>query len=197
MSTHHGFWIAATDNRVFDGIVTRHLIGHGNIIAIHAYLKSDSYSFSDIVGRLKVLPPSPPVRVLFYTWAGRKPTGVDTIGSVPTLDETVVEVDDTKTTARFALVDGSIGLGRGDDPRRRQFRGMPLPGSQFSSLPVIGGGTTMTPDGKWHTLVMSFDMACARSGRFTFRRALFARLLGSLDIKRLRLDVGRLPPTPR
>ena len=81
MSTHHGFWIAATDNRVFDGIVTRHLIGHGNIIAIHAYFKSDSYSFSDIVGRLKVLPPSPPVRVLFYTWAGRKPTGVDTIGS--------------------------------------------------------------------------------------------------------------------
>ena len=87
MSTHHGFWIAATDNRVFDGIVTRHLIGHGNIIAIHAYFKSDSYSFSDIVARLKVLPPSPPVRVLFYTWAGRKPTGVDTIGSVPTLDD--------------------------------------------------------------------------------------------------------------
>ena len=74
---------------------------------------------------------------------------------------------------------------------------MPLPGSQFSSLPVIGGGTTMTPDGKWHTLVMNFERACARSGRFTFRRALFARLLGSLDIKRLRLDVGRLPPTPR
>jgi hypothetical protein len=565
MSTHRGFWIAATDNRVFDGIVTRHLIGHGNIIAIHAYFKSDSYSFSDIVGRLKVLPPSPPVRVLFYYMGGSKATAVDTIGSVPTLDdmenqlglllkdketgdtlvvsdgarefialdprvpkarawlsdrvrtiadlvgsdgvaldgairspefldqihdpdglypgdfdkmiscvaertltifnnlsarsdqeellkvahgasierfglndtisrppsfaadllpyieaigdpdhddrtflvfgrasrnetpyttydedwrwqrylycayllaaeantrwkqhagfltspsggragglevysdalhnlgralgtytvedgcyrraferglvlivpsesrrpttvsiarpmftpegtaivgdlsvapgegqlllpraparppalrrefapktdplwrwsalrqesnvwhlrlddipddadqcehdlaldlvryrtarglatlwyrttdpsarvETVVEVDDTKTTARFALVDGSIGLGRGDDPRRRQFRGMPLPGSQFSSLPVIGGGTTMTPDGKWHTLVMSFDMACARSGRFTFRRALFARLLGSLDIKRLRLDVGRLPPTPR
>jgi hypothetical protein len=87
MSTHHGFWIAATDNRVFDGIVTRHLIGHGNIIAIHAYFESDSYSFADIVGRLKVLPPSPPVRVLFYTWAGRKPTDGDTIGSVPTLDD--------------------------------------------------------------------------------------------------------------
>ena len=85
----------------------------------------------------------------------------------------------------------------GDDPRRGQFRGMPLPGSQFSSLPVIGGGTTMTPDGQWHTLVMNLETACARSGRFTFRRALFARLLGSLDIKRLRLDAGRLPPTPR
>lgn len=565
MSTHHGFWIAATDNRVFDGIVTRHLIGHGNIIAIHAYFESDSYSFADIVGRLKVLPPSPPVRVLFYTWAGRKPTDGDSIGSVPTLDdmenqlnlllkdketgdpltisegarefialdprvpkarawlsdrirtvadlvrsdgvaldsairsprflnqiddpdgrypgdfdsmicgiaertltifnnlsarsdqeellkvahgasierfglndrisrppsfaadllpyidaignpdyddrtflvfgrasrnetpyttydedwrwqrylycayllaagantrwkqhagfltspfggrasglevyadalhdlgralgtytvedgcyrraferglvlivpsesrrpatvsiarpmftpegkrisgelsvapgegqlllplaparppalrreftpktdplwrwsalrqesnvwhlhlddpeddddqcehdlaldlvryraarglatlwyrttdasarvETVVEVDDTKTTARFALVDGALGLGRRDDPRRGQFRGVPPPASQFSSLPVIGGGTTMTPDGRWHTLAMNLETACARSGRFTFRRALFARLLGSLDIKRLRLDVGRLPPAPR
>jgi hypothetical protein len=147
-------------------------------------------------------PPSPPVRVLFYTWAGRKPAGVDTIGSVPTLDDMENQpgllLKDKETGDTLVVSDGgSIGLGRGDDPRRRQFRGMPLPGSQFSSLPVIGGGTTMTPDGKWHTLVMNFDMACARSGRFTFRRALFARLLGSLDIKRLRLDVGRLPPTPR
>ena len=49
MSTQHGFWIAATDNRVFDGIVTRHLIAHGDIIAINAFFQSASYSFSDIV----------------------------------------------------------------------------------------------------------------------------------------------------
>jgi hypothetical protein len=41
MSTQHGFWIAATDNRVFDGIVTRHLVAHGNIIAIHAFYEYD------------------------------------------------------------------------------------------------------------------------------------------------------------
>jgi len=37
MSTQHGFWISATDNRVFDGIVTRHLATHGTIIASHAF----------------------------------------------------------------------------------------------------------------------------------------------------------------
>jgi hypothetical protein len=84
MSTQHGFWIAATDNRVFDGIVTRHLIAHGDIIAINAFFQSASYSFSDIVRRLKVA--SPAIRVLFYTWAGRKFMGGDTIGATPTLD---------------------------------------------------------------------------------------------------------------
>jgi hypothetical protein len=90
MATQHGFWIDTTDNRVFDGIVIRHLIAHGDILAINAFYQSPesyqppAYSFADIVRRLKAA--SSAVRVLFYTWAGRKRTEADTIGAVPTLD---------------------------------------------------------------------------------------------------------------
>jgi len=66
--------------------------------------------------------------------------------------ETVVEVDDSQEMARFALVDGSLEIRRDNPPRQGQFRGMAPPGSQFARLPVIAGGTTMTPDGRWHTL---------------------------------------------
>jgi hypothetical protein len=51
MSTRHGFWIAVNDNHVFDGIVIRHLIAHGDIVTINAFYESDSYSFANIVGR--------------------------------------------------------------------------------------------------------------------------------------------------
>jgi hypothetical protein len=114
--------------------------------------------------------------------------------------ETVVEVDDTSNSselARFALVDGALEIGRGNDPRQGQFRGVPPPASQFFRLPVIGGGTPMKSDGRWHTLVMDLDVACARSRRYLFRRALFTRLLGTLDIKRLRLDNRRVPARKR
>jgi len=90
MATQHGFWIDATDNRVFDGIVTRHLVAHGDIVAINAFYRSPdfyqppAYSFADIVRRLKA--DSSAIRVLFYTWAGRKRTNADKIGAVPTLD---------------------------------------------------------------------------------------------------------------
>jgi hypothetical protein len=56
MATQHGFWVSASDNRVFDGFVTRHhLIAHGDIVAINASYVSASYSFSfsNIVHRLK------------------------------------------------------------------------------------------------------------------------------------------------
>ena len=86
MATLHGFWILVTDNRVFDGIVTEHVTAHGDIVVIHGYHHSHSepYSFENIVSRLHAA--DPPIRVLFYTWAGRKPLGGTTIGSVPTLD---------------------------------------------------------------------------------------------------------------
>lgn len=71
MATQHGFWVAALDNRVFDGFVTRHLVACGDIIVLNAHYQAPSYSFANIVRRLKRLSPS--VRVLFYTWAGRKP----------------------------------------------------------------------------------------------------------------------------
>ena len=111
--------------------------------------------------------------------------------------ETVVEVDDTKVTARFVLIDGSLATGRGGDPRQGQFRGIPPRASQFFRVPVIGGGTPMTSDGRWHTLVMDLDAACASSRRYRFRRGLFTRLLGTLDIKRMRLDSKRIPATKR
>ena len=121
----------------------------------------------------------------------RAPRGLATL-SYRTTDpsarvETVVEVDDSKEMARFALVDGSLDIRRDNPPRQGQFRGMAPPGSQFARLPVIAGGTAMTPDGRWHTLVMNLGAACFRSGRYSFRRALFMRLLGSMDIKRVRL----------
>jgi hypothetical protein len=84
MATQHGFWVAAHDNRVFDGFVTRHLITYGDIIVVNAHYQAASYSFANIVHRLKLLAPS--VRVLFYTWAGRKPMDGDMIGAVPTLE---------------------------------------------------------------------------------------------------------------
>src|SRR5262245_63798923 len=83
MSARHGFWVTATDNRVFDGVVTRHLVTHGDTMVIHGFHDSDSYPFSNIVERLHE---TPGIRVLFYTWGGRKPLGGTTIGSVPTLD---------------------------------------------------------------------------------------------------------------
>jgi hypothetical protein len=84
MSTPHGFWIEYIDNRAFDGIVTRHLVAHGDIVVIHGFHHSDPYPFPDIVRRLRVLRPG--IRVLFYTWAGRKRLGATSIAAVPTLD---------------------------------------------------------------------------------------------------------------
>jgi hypothetical protein len=102
--------------------------------------------------------------------------------------ETVVEVDDEETTARFALIDGALPLGKEGQSRQGQFRGIAPRASQFFDLPVIAGGTPLAPDGQWHTLAMDLDGACRRSRRYGFRRALFMRLLGSLDVKRVRLD---------
>src|SRR4030095_10881739 len=84
MSTQHGFWVLVTDNRVFDGVVTRHVIANSDIIALHAFYDSAPYRFSDIVDRLHA--PGTGIRVLFYTWCGRKPLGGTTIGATPTLD---------------------------------------------------------------------------------------------------------------
>jgi hypothetical protein len=84
MSTPHGFWIEYIDNRAFDGVVTRHLAAHGDIVVIHGFHHSDPYPFPDIVRRLRVLRPG--IRVLFYTWAGRKRLGATSIAAVPTLD---------------------------------------------------------------------------------------------------------------
>jgi hypothetical protein len=83
MSTPHGFWVEYTDNRAFDGIVTSHLAAHGDIVVIHGFHDSDVYLFSDIVRRLHRLKPG--IRVLFYTWAGRKRLGATSIAAVPTL----------------------------------------------------------------------------------------------------------------
>jgi hypothetical protein len=111
--------------------------------------------------------------------------------------ETVVEVDDADETARFALIDGALEPGPAKGPRQGQFRGVPPTASQFFRVPAIGGGTPMKPDGRWHTLVMDLETACTSSRRYTFRRALFTRLLGVLDVKRLRLDSKRTRPTKR
>jgi Hypothetical glycosyl hydrolase family 15 len=99
--------------------------------------------------------------------------------------ETVVEVDDDERTVRFALVNGALETGGTEAPRRGQFRGMPQPASQFFRLPVIGGGTPLKPDGQWHRMVIDLAAACTRSSRYSFDRALFMRLLGSLDIRQV------------
>lgn len=93
-------------------------------------------------------------------------------------------VDDKHRGARFALVDGA-----GDKPPRQpaQFRAVAPDISQFKRLPVVGGRAPLIADGRWHTLVIDLDAACAASGRYEFRRAVFARLLGSMDIRGLRL----------
>jgi Hypothetical glycosyl hydrolase family 15 len=85
MSKTHGFWIGVADNRVFDGVVTRHLVEHGDIVVINGFYDSDAYPYSNIVERLHA--ESPEIRVLLYTWAGRKPLGATHIGAVPTLDK--------------------------------------------------------------------------------------------------------------
>jgi len=101
--------------------------------------------------------------------------------------EVVVEVDDRDAVLRFALVDGSLEIGGDDAPRPAQFRAVPPAISQFVRLRVVGGGASLIADGRWHTLVMDLEAACAASGRYEFRRAVFARLLGSMDIRSLRL----------
>jgi len=118
--------------------------------------------------------------------------------------ETVVEVDDIvendpSEKARFVLVDGSLDIGHRDpQPRKAQFRsGIVPPGSQFAQLPVIGGGTPLKPDGQWQSRVIDLNAACDRSGRYTFHRALFMRLVGSLDIKSLRLHTCAIPVPKR
>ena len=106
--------------------------------------------------------------------------------------EVVVEVDDRDRALRFVLVDGSREIGS-DQPRRPvQFRAVAPAISQFARLRVVGGGTPMIADGRWHTVVMDLDAACAASNRYAFRRAVFTRLLGSMDIKRVRLGSRRL-----
>src|SRR5215208_2445296 len=84
MPTPHGFWVEYTDNRVFDGVVTRHLVAHGDIVVIHGFHDSDVYPFRDIADRLHQSRPG--THVLFYTWAGRKRLGATSIAAVPTLD---------------------------------------------------------------------------------------------------------------
>jgi hypothetical protein len=104
--------------------------------------------------------------------------------------EIVVEVDDTDRVLRFVLVDGSLEIGS-DHPRRpAQFRAVAPAISQFARLPVVGGGTPMTADGRWHMLVIDLAAACAAGARYEFRRAVFAKLLGSMDVKRVRLGSG-------
>jgi hypothetical protein len=101
--------------------------------------------------------------------------------------EIVVEVDDGHQALRFVLVDGSLKIGTGQLPRPAQFRAKAPAGSQFERLQVVGGGTPMNADGRWHILVVDLEEACAANGRYEFHRALFARLLGSMDVRRLRL----------
>lgn len=50
MWTPHGFWISFTDNRVFDGVVTRHVTANADIVALNGFYKSEAYSFQNIVG---------------------------------------------------------------------------------------------------------------------------------------------------
>ena len=83
MWTPHGFWISFTDNRVFDGVVTRHVAASADIVALNGFYKSAAYSFQNIVSRLHDARPG--LQALFYTWAGRKLLGGKQIGAVPTL----------------------------------------------------------------------------------------------------------------
>jgi Hypothetical glycosyl hydrolase family 15 len=103
--------------------------------------------------------------------------------------QTVVEVDDDSQQARFALVDGAVavGAGKGRQPAHAQFRSAAPSASQFFLLRVVGGGATMIADGQWRTLVLNLDAACAATPGYTFRRAVFVRLLGSMDLRRVRL----------
>src|SRR5262245_47118515 len=84
MAATHGFWLSVGDNRVFDGVVTRHIVEHADIVAINALYDSDVYPFSNIASRLHAAASG--IRVLSYTWAGRKLQGGVTIGATPTLD---------------------------------------------------------------------------------------------------------------
>jgi hypothetical protein len=104
--------------------------------------------------------------------------------------EIIVEVDDRDRVMRFALVDGSLEIGSAQRRRAAQFRAVAHAASQFARLRVVGGGAPMIADGRWRTMVMELDAACAASGRYEFRRAVFARLLGSMDIKRVHLGGG-------
>jgi hypothetical protein len=99
-----------------------------------------------------------------------------------------VEVDDRDRLARFALVDGSLKIGSEPSRRAAQFRAVAPAVSQFARLRVVGGGAPMIADGRWRTLVMDLEASCAAGSRYEFRRALFARLVGSMDVRRLRLD---------
>jgi hypothetical protein len=107
--------------------------------------------------------------------------------------EIVVEVDAKDRLKRFALIDSSLRSGSEQPPRPVQFRAVAPAVSQFQRLRVVGGSKPMIADGQWRTLGMDLEAACAADGRYEFRRALFARLLGSMDVKRLRL-ADRGPP---
>jgi hypothetical protein len=122
MATQHGFWVLVTDNRVFDGVVTRHVIANSDIVALHGFYSSPAYTFSDIVSRLHFARPG--IRVLFYTWCGRKHLEGAIIGATPTLDgmeaspglllkdtdgEPIVH---TEGGSRFILLDPRVGRAR-------------------------------------------------------------------------------------
>ena len=109
--------------------------------------------------------------------------------------ETVVEVDDREQVMRFAVVDSALGVGAGKPRRRVQFRAAPPAASQFARLPVVGAGAPIIADGRWRTLVIDLGAACTGSRRYEFRRAVFARLLGSMDIKQVHLGSRRVTPT--
>ena len=91
------------------------------------------------------------------------------------------------------LVDGALPIGNLRFRRPAQFRAAALRVSQVARLQVVGGGTPMIADGQWRTLRIDLGAACTASRRYTFRRAVFARLLGSMDILRLRLGGGLTP----
>jgi len=107
--------------------------------------------------------------------------------------EIVVEVDAKDRLKRFALIDSSLRSGSEQPLRPVQFRAVAPTVSQFERLRVVGGSKPLIADGQWRTLGMDLEAACAADGRYEFRRALFARLLGSMDVKRLRL-ADRRPP---
>jgi hypothetical protein len=111
--------------------------------------------------------------------------------------EIVVEVDDSDRTQRFALIDCSLKVGSEQPRRAAQFRAVAPPISQFERLPVIGGGTPMIADGQWHTMGIDLEAACSANSRYEFRRALFVRLVGSIDVRRLRLASRRSLWKPR
>ena len=62
---------------------------------------------------------------------------------------------------------------------------------------MIGGGTGLRADGQWRSLIIDLRAACTNSGRrYRFRRAVFMRLIGSLDVHSFDLCT-RAVPTPR